>query len=88
MEKIEEEIKTITRKVSGTSIKEISTESRFKEDLGLDSLDTIELVLEVETTFDIAIPDEDALGFKKIADVQRYVEKICQAKNTEKLLNV
>lgn len=60
--------------MSGVQEERINMESRFKEDLGLDSLDTIELVVELETKFNISIPDEEALDFKKIQDVKKYIE--------------
>jgi acyl carrier protein len=75
MEKIEKGIITIAHKFFGIHKEQIKPESRFKEDLGLDSLDTIELVLELETAFDISIPDEDALDFKKVSDVKKYIEQ-------------
>ena len=75
MEKVERGITTITHQVFGIKREQIHLDSRFKEDLGLDSLDTIELVLELETAFNISIPDEDALDFKKIADVKKYIEE-------------
>lgn len=75
MEKIEKGITSITHKFFGIQKDQIKMESRFKEDLGLDSLDTIELVLELETAFNISIPDEDALDFKKVADVKKYIEQ-------------
>jgi acyl carrier protein len=73
--RVEREIKTIAQKFFGIKKEQISLESRFKEDLGLDSLDTIEFVLELETEFEISIPDEDALDFKKVADVKEYLEQ-------------
>lgn len=75
MECIEKEVTAIAQKFSGITKEQVCLESRFKEDLGLDSLDTIELVLELETEFGISIPDEDALDFKKVADVKLYIEQ-------------
>jgi acyl carrier protein len=62
--------------MSGVREEQIHMESRFKEDLGLDSLDVMELIVELETRFTITIPDDDALGFKKIQDINKYIEKI------------
>jgi acyl carrier protein len=75
MERIEKGIITIAHKFFGIHKEHIKPESRFKEDLGLDSLDTVEFVLELETAFNISIPDEDALDFKKVADVKNYIEQ-------------
>jgi acyl carrier protein len=75
MKNVEQEIKTITYQMFGIKGEEIHVETRLKEDLGLDSLDTIEWVLELETEFNISIPDEDAMDFKKIGEVVQYIEK-------------
>lgn len=58
--------------------------SSFKDDLGADSLDAIELALELEDAFDVEIPDADAEGFvdKTVDAVVTYIEK--QLKNKEK----
>ena len=52
---------------------EIQLQSRLVEDLGLDSLDTVEAVMAVEDEFDIEIPDEEAEKLKKVSDVISYV---------------
>ena len=57
----------------GIDEKEIKLQSRFKDDLGMDSLDLIELVMEFEKEFDISIPDDDA---EKISTVAEVVENI------------
>lgn len=75
MEKIEQEIKSITHQMFGIKEEQINRESRLKEDLGLDSLDCIELVLELEIQFDMSIPDEDAEDFRMVDDVIKYIEK-------------
>ncbi|MDO1450663.1 acyl carrier protein [Rhodocytophaga aerolata] len=65
MRNVEQEIKYITNHVFGIKEEEIHVESRLKEDLGLDSLDTMEWVLELETEFNISISVEDGVNFKK-----------------------
>ena len=75
MKNIEQEIKSIAYQMFGIKGEEIHVETRLKEDLGLDSLDAIELVLELETEFKIVIPDEVALDFKNIGEVITYIEK-------------
>ena len=75
MKNVEQEIKSITYQMFGIKEEKIHVETRLKEDLGLDSLDAIEWVLELETEFNIAIPDEVALDFKNIGEVIRYIEK-------------
>jgi acyl carrier protein len=59
----------------GIQKEEIRVETRLKEDLGMDSLDAIEWILELESEFNISIPDEDAMDFKRIGEVVNYIEK-------------
>lgn len=59
----------------GVEDEEVNPESRFVEDLGADSLDTVELVMALEEEFGIEIPDEDA---EKIATVQNAIDYISE----------
>ena len=52
----------------------ISLEDSFMDDLGADSLDTVELIMAFEEEFDIEIPDEDAENIKTVGDVIEYLE--------------
>ena len=52
----------------------IKDESKFVEDLGADSLNIVELVMEVEQTFDMEIPDEDAEELHTVAQLKKYIE--------------
>jgi len=52
----------------------IKDESNFVEDLGADSLNIVELVMEVEQTYDMEIPDEDAEGLNTVAELKQYIE--------------
>ncbi len=52
----------------------IKDESNFVEDLGADSLNIVELVMEVEQEFDMEIPDEDAEGIHTVAELKQYIE--------------
>ncbi len=54
---------------------EVKPEARFIEDLGADSLDTVELVMALEEEFGIEIPDEDAEKAKTVGDVMTYIDK-------------
>ncbi len=54
---------------------EVKPEARFIEDLGADSLDTVELVMALEEEFGIEIPDEDAEKAKTVGDVIAYIDK-------------
>ena len=59
----------------GASRDLISPETSFVEDLGADSVDTVELVMELEEEFDITIPDVDAERIATVADAIRYIER-------------
>jgi acyl carrier protein len=70
---IEEKVKKIVAEQLGSGEDEISNESSFIDDLGADSLDTVELVMSLEDEFDIEIPDDDA---EKIATVQAAIDYV------------
>ena len=53
---------------------EVTPEANFSRDLGADSLDTVELIMEFEKTFDIQIPDQDAQGIKTVGDAIEYIK--------------
>ncbi|MDH5201956.1 MAG: acyl carrier protein [Nitrospirota bacterium] len=70
---LEEKVKEIIAKQLGVSQAEIKPESSFVEDLGADSLDTVELVMAFEEAFGIEIPDEDAEKISKVKDAIAYI---------------
>lgn len=72
---VEEKIKEIISKQLGVSLAEIQAETSFVEDLGADSLDTVELVMAFEEAFGIEIPDEDAEKIVKVKDAIEYINK-------------
>jgi len=53
----------------------ITPESSFLDDLGADSLDIVELIMELEEEFNIEIPDEDAEKIRTVADAVKYIEE-------------
>ena len=53
---------------------EVTPAANFSSDLGADSLDTVELIMEFEKTFDIQIPDQDAQGIKTVGDAIEYIK--------------
>lgn len=59
----------------GVDPNEITQEASFVDDLGADSLDTVELVMAFEEEFDIEIPDEDAEKLTTVGKAQEYLEK-------------
>jgi acyl carrier protein len=57
----------------GVELDELATDARILEDLGADSLDVVELVMAIEETFDIVVPDEDVEGMQTVGDVESYL---------------
>jgi acyl carrier protein len=72
---IEEKVKEIISKQLGVNATEVVPEASFVEDLGADSLDTVELVMAFEEAFGIEIPDEDAEKIAKVKDAIEYISK-------------
>lgn len=70
----EEKVKEIISKHLGIDIAKVTPESSFMDDLGADSLDTVELVMAFEETFNIEIPDEDAEKITKVQDSVSYIK--------------
>jgi len=71
----EDRIKEIIVEQLGVEESEITTEASFIDDLGADSLDTVELVMAFEEEFGIEIPDEDAENIRTVKDVVEYLNK-------------
>ncbi|MED2737259.1 acyl carrier protein [Bacillus toyonensis] len=59
----------------GVDQAEIKLESKFKEDLGADSLDTVEFIMELEDEFGVEVPDEEAEKLTTVGDVVTFLEK-------------
>ena len=73
MENVEQRVKKIVAEQLGVNEAEIKSESSFVDDLGADSLDTVELVMALEEEFETEIPDEEA---EKITTVQQAIDYI------------
>ena len=73
MSSIEERVKKIVAEQLGVKEDEVQTSASFVEDLGADSLDTVELVMALEEEFDTEIPDEEA---EKITTVQAAIDYV------------
>lgn len=73
MDNIEQRVKKIVAEQLGVNEADIKNESSFVEDLGADSLDTVELVMALEEEFECEIPDEDA---EKITSVQQAIDYV------------
>ena len=73
MENIEQRVKKIVAEQLGVNEADIKNESSFVDDLGADSLDTVELIIALEEEFDFEVPDEDA---EKITTVQQAIDYV------------
>ena len=74
MENVEQRVKKIVAEQLGVNESEIKNESSFVDDLGADSLDTVELVMAFEEEFGIEIPDEDAEKITRVKEAVEYIE--------------
>ena len=72
---IEGKVKAIIADKLGVDEKEITPQASFMNDLGADSLDTVELIMEFEKAFNLAIPDEDAEKINTVGEVIDYMKK-------------
>ncbi|MBC6994217.1 acyl carrier protein [Neolewinella lacunae] len=74
MASIEEKVKKIIVDKLGVDATEVTTDASFQNDLGADSLDTVELIMEFEKEFDISIPDEQAENIQTVGQAVAYLE--------------
>jgi len=75
MASIEERVKQIVAEQLGVDEDQVTNGASFMDDLGADSLDTVELVMALEEEFDIEISDEDAEKIQKVQDAVDYISK-------------
>jgi acyl carrier protein len=75
MAAVDEKVKQIIVEQLQVDDAEVTPNASFQEDLGADSLDVVELVMQFEEAFDIQIPDEDAEKIKTVNDAVQYIEK-------------
>ncbi|MCX6863333.1 MAG: acyl carrier protein [Verrucomicrobiota bacterium] len=71
---IEQRIKDIIIEQLGVTAEQVTPEAKFIEDLGADSLDTVELVMALEEEFGLEIPDDEAEKLQSVGDVIKHVE--------------
>jgi acyl carrier protein len=72
---VESKIKTIIAEQLGVKPEEVTPTASFVDDLGADSLDTVELIMALEEEFNVEIPDEDAEKMKTVGDAIKYIEE-------------
>ena len=77
---VEQKVKQIIVEQLGVDEAEVTPTASFVDDLGADSLDTVELVMAFEEAFGIEIPDEDAEKIATVKDAITYIDKHAQAK--------
>ena len=78
MENIEQRVRKIVAEQLGVNEADVKNESSFVNDLGADSLDTVELVMALEEEFGNEIPDEQAEKLQSVGDVIKYIEDLQQ----------
>ena len=80
MASVEERVKQIIVEQLGVDEAEVTANASFVDDLGADSLDTVELVMAFEEAFEIEIPDEDAEKIRTVQDAVTYIDQHAKAK--------
>jgi acyl carrier protein len=75
MSDVEEKVKDIIVEELGVEREKVTSDASFMEDLGADSLDTVELVMAFEKEFDIDIPDEEAEKLRTVGDAMNYLHQ-------------
>jgi acyl carrier protein len=71
----DEVVEVISKTLKGVDTSSVTMETKFEEDLGVDSLDLVELIMELEEHYDVTIPDEDAQSISSVGHVVAYIEK-------------
>ena len=75
MADVAQKVKSIIAEQLGVKVEEVTETASFVDDLGADSLDTVELVMALEEEFSIEIPDEDAEKMTNVGEAVRYIEE-------------
>ncbi len=75
MSEVANKVKSIIAEQLGVKIEEVTETASFVDDLGADSLDTVELVMALEEEFGIEIPDEDAEKMTNVGEAVKYIEE-------------
>lgn len=72
---VAEKVKSIIAEQLGVKAEEVTPQASFIDDLGADSLDTVELIMALEEEFGVEIPDEDAEKMTTVGDAIKYIEE-------------
>ena len=75
MSGIQDKVRSIIAEQLGVKLEEVTPQASFIDDLGADSLDTVELVMALEEEFGIEIPDEDAEKMVTVGDAMKYIDE-------------
>ncbi len=75
MSEVAQKVKDIIVEQLGVNAEEVTEEASFIDDLGADSLDTVELVMALEEAFDLQVPDEDAEKLTTVGAAIKYIEE-------------
>lgn len=75
MANVDERLKQAVAEIAGMPVEKVQSLHSFVDDLGLDSLDRVEVVMKIEEEFGIEVSDDDAERLQTVADAVRYVEK-------------
>ena len=78
---VSDKVKSIIVEQLGVDEEEVTPDASFVDDLGADSLDTVELVMAFEEAFEIEIPDEDAEKIRTVQDAVAYIGQHAKPKN-------
>ena len=76
---VEDRVKSIIVEQLGVDAEEVNADASFVEDLGADSLDTVELIMAFEEEFGVEISDDDAEKIRKVKDAVEYIDKRAKA---------
>jgi acyl carrier protein len=80
MSAVGDKVSAIIAKQLGVKLEEVTSQAAFIDDLGADSLDTVEIVMALEEEFKIEIPDEDAEKMTNVGEAIKYIEEKAGAK--------
>ena len=69
-----EQVKESLAEILSKDMDMIDMDTKLVDDLGVDSIDSVELIMDVEEVYDITIPEEDAMAMKTVGDVVEYIE--------------